>query len=235
MRNRFASWLSVCALAAVGMGGVMRSAKADTPALLDTAMTKFVAADDQWAYTQVFRRTDRTGEDTVARFDPSKPAKEQWELVKLHGRTPTPQESQKWCAKREQGGSQTDGRAMVGLLDLPHASVVQENDKRVRFEIPLKKNTIARVPTENFVAFAEVDRNEQALQRFSIVLKQSIRLIGGMAEISSAQGEVIFKSLDDSDTTRPAYISASGSGQALFHHINRSAEVIYQDQRRVKS
>src|SRR3569833_1997718 len=175
-------------------------------------MTKFVVGDDQWAYTQIFRRTDRTGEDTVARFDPSKPAKEKWELVKLHGHTPTPQECEKWYAMREQGGSQTDGRAMVDLMDLPHATVVEEDTKRVRFEIPLKKNTIGRVPPENFLAFAEVDRNEQALQRFSIVLKQSIRLIGGMAEISSAQGDVFFKSFDDSDTTRPAYISASGSG-----------------------
>jgi hypothetical protein len=234
MRNRFASWLVVGALV-VGSVSLARSAKADTPTLLSTAMTKLVAGDDQWAYTQIFRRTDRTGEDTVARFDPSKPANAQWELLKLHGRIPTSEECQKWYAKREQSGTQTDGRAMVDLLDLPRASVVEEDGKHVRFEIPLKKNTIARVPTENFVAFAEVDRNDQALQRFSIVLKQSIRLIGGIAEISSAQGDVFFKSFGDSETTRPAYISASGSGQALFHHINRSAEVIYQDQRRVKS
>ncbi|HEY9155845.1 MAG TPA: hypothetical protein VIM69_11985, partial [Opitutaceae bacterium] len=230
MRKRIASWFAVFALV-VGSVSSARSAKADTPELLNTAITKLVTADDQWAYTQIFRRTDRTGEDTVARFDPSKPANAHWELVKLHGRTPTKEESQKWCAKREQAGTQTDSRALVDLLDLPNAFVAEEDAKRVRFEIPLKKNTIARVPTENFVAFAEVDRHEQALQRFSIVLKQSIRLIGGMAEISTAQGDVFFKSFDDSDTTRPTYISASGSGQALFHHINRSAEVIYQDQR----
>lgn len=234
MRNRFASWLAVSALV-LGSVSAARSAKADTPVLLNTAITKLVVGDDQWAYTQIFRRTDRTGEDTVARFDPSKPTKEQWELVKLHGRIPTPEESAKWRVKREQGGAQTDGRALVDLLDLPHATAVEEDGRRVRFEIPLKKNTIGRVPTENFVAFAEVDRTDQALQRFSIVLKQSIRLIGGIAEISSAQGDVFFKSFGGSDTTRPAYISASGSGQALFHHINRSAEVIYQDQRRVKS
>jgi len=234
MINRFAPWLLVSALIG-GFVGIVCNASADTPVLLDKAMTKLVAGDDQWAYTQIFRRTDRTGEDTVARFDPSKPAKDQWELVKLHGRIPTAAESQKWCAKREQAGPQTDGRAMVDLLDLPKATIAEEDGKRVRFEIPLKKNTIGRVPTENFVAYAEVDRNEAALQRFSIVLRQSIRLIGGMAEISTAQGDVFFKSFGQPDTTRPAYISASGSGQALFHHINRSAEVIYQDQRRVKS
>ncbi len=234
MRNRFASLL-VCAVLSLGAGFLSSSAKADTPELLNTAMGKLVAGDDEWAYTQIFRRTDRTGEDTVARFDPSKPAQQQWELVKLHGRVPTAAECEKWCAKREQGGAQTDGRAMVDLLDLPRATVAEEDEHRVRFEIPLKKNTIGRVPTENFIAYAEVDRNERALQRFSIVLKQSIRLIGGMAEISTAQGDVFFKSFGEPDTTRPSYISASGSGQALFHHISRSAEVIYEDQHRVKS
>ncbi len=214
---------------------LVRNVRADTPDLLNTAIQKLVVGDDQWAYTQIFRRTDRTGEDTVARFDPSKPANEQWELKKIHGRVPTSSECEHWRARREQTGSQTDGRALVDLLDLEHATVSEEDSKRVRFEIPLKKNTVARVPTENFIAYAEVDRGDQALQRFSIVLRQSIRLIGGMAEISTAQGDVFFKSFDATDTTRPSYISASGSGQALFHHINRSAEVIYQDQRRVKS
>lgn len=210
--------------------------RADTPSLLAAAMEKLVQEDDRWAYTQVMRRTDRNnGGDTVARFDPSKPAGEQWELLKLKGRTPSEAEADRWCRRRGREVSQTDGRALADLLDLEHAVVADESPTRVRFEVPLKKNTIARVPTENFVAYAEIDRSEQCLQRFSVVLRQAVRLIGGMAEIQSAQGEVIFNAVDQSDTTRPTRIIASGTGQALFKKVNRSAEVIYTDQRRVKS
>lgn len=214
-----------------------RALHAEAPGLLANAIQKLVSEDDHWAYTQVMRRTDSSNVsgDTVARFDPSKPAGEQWELLKLRGRTPSSAEANRWCRRRGGEVNQTDGKALVQLLDLDHASVAQETPTHVRYQVPLKKNTIARVPTENFVAFAEVDRTEQALQRFTVVLRQAIRLIGGVAEIQSAEGEILFDNVGASDSTRPTKIIASGSGQALFRKVNRSAEIIYVDQRRVKS
>jgi len=210
-------------------------ARAETPPLLATAMQKLVNEDDQWAYTQVIRRTDREGGDTVARFDPTKPQGEKWELIKLKGKAPTNAEADRWCRRRGGEVSQTDGRALTDLLDLEHASIASETPTSVRFKVPLKKNVIARVPTENFIAFAEIDRGDESIQRFSIFLRQSVRLIGGAAEIQSAQGVVTFQAVDETACMRPAKIVASGTGQALFKKVNRSAEIIYTNQRRVKS
>lgn len=209
--------------------------RAEIPSLLAAAMQKLVTEDDQWAYTQVIRRTDREGGDTVARFDPSKPQGAKWELIKLRGKAPSNAEADRWCRRRGGEVSQTDGRALADLLDLEHASITVETPTSVRFKVPLKKNTIARVPTENFIAFAEIDRGDQSIVRFSIFLRQAVRLIGGAAEIQSAQGEVTFQTVDESACTRPTRIIASGSGQALFKKVNRSAEILYTDQRRVKS
>lgn len=210
---------------------------AEAPVLLSTAVKKLVNEDDRWAYTQVMRRTDKDDPATVAKFDPTRPAGQQWQLVKLKGRTPTSAEADRWCRRRCGEVNQTDGRALVDLLDLDRARVADETGTRVRYEVPLKKNTIARVPTENFVAFAEVDRADESLLRFSVVLRQAIRLIGGVAEIQSAQGDVFFTPVGEGSTegSRPNRIVASGSGKALFRNVNRSAEIIYTDQRRVKS
>lgn len=154
---------------------------------------------------------------------------------KIKGTCSTSAEADRWCRRRGGEVNQTDGRALADMLDLDRARVAQESATSVRFEVPLKKNTIARVSTENFIAFAEVDREDQSLVRFSVVLRQAIKLIGGVAEIQSAQGDVFFKTVTDTDGTRPERIIASGSGQALFRKVNRSAEIIYTDQRRVKS
>ncbi|HEU5080789.1 MAG TPA: hypothetical protein VFT72_16370 [Opitutaceae bacterium] len=225
--------LAVFSLALL-VNGLRAEEKAAPSDALSSAMQKLAAGDDDWAYTQVFRRTDCSTGDTVARFDPSKPAGSQWQLLKLRGRTPTEAEAAKWCRRREQDVNQTDSRALVELLDLEHARILSQDTEHASFEIPLKKNTIAHIPAENFVAYADVDCEQAALEKLSIVLRQTVRLIGGIAQIQTAKGEMVFKSVGE-DGTRPAYIVASGSGQALFRKLNRSAEIIFTDQRRVKS
>jgi hypothetical protein len=208
---------------------------ADSPSLLATAVQKLADDDDCWAYTQVYRRTDQEVGETVARFDPSKPAGSQWQLIKYRGRTPTASEAERYCQRRAKEGNRSDGRAVADLLDVDHATVTEQSVGKIRYEVPLKKSAIGKVPTENFVVYADVDPVGASLQRFIVVLKQSIRLLGGIAEIQSASGEVQFQSLDESESSRPTFVSASGTGQALFKKMNRSAEIIFKDQRRVKS
>ncbi|PTY06371.1 hypothetical protein DB347_13165 [Opitutaceae bacterium EW11] len=226
------SFRAVASFAACGLFVSLSHAAA--PALLATAVQKLVEQDDQWAYTQVYRRADKPEAETIARFDPSRPAGAHWELLKLRGKTPTSAEASKWCERREKQVNQSDARAAVDLLDIDQAKVAEETGTKVRYEVPLKDVTIGRIPAANFIVFAEVDREDQSLQRFSIFLRQAIRFVGGIAAIESAQGEVVFTSLDESAATRPTHIVASGTGQALFKRVNRSAEIIYTDQRRVK-
>lgn len=225
MKFRYPLWFS--------FGVLATSAFANAPLVLENAVQKLVESDDAWAYTQTIRRTDQTTGDTVARFDPSKPAGEQWQLIQFHGRAPTASQAASWCRKRTEESTNSN-RVLLDVLDLDHASVVEENSERVRFQIPLRKSVIAHVPTENFVAYAEVDPTAQLLQRLSVELKQSIRLVGGAAEVESAEGEVVFRRFGDEDA-RPDYATAHGSGQALFHRVNRSGEILFSDQRRVKS
>ena len=211
------------------------NASARVPHLLETALQKLVDAEDEWAYTQVYRRVDRPNAETVARFDPSKQHPHQWELVKLRGETPTRSEAERWCKRRSQENVTNDASALADLMDLDRAVVSSETGSVVTFEVPLKRQTIKRVPAENFIVYAEVSRETQALNKLSVTLREGIRIFGGIAQIESAQGEVVFQSLARDEPPRPVYISARGHGQALFRKVFRSAEIFYVDQRRVRS
>jgi hypothetical protein len=214
---------------------VVSGIRAAPPELLVRALEKLVMEEEKWAYTQVIRRGDKPNAETIARFDPSKPAAEQWQLVKLRGKTPSPAEAEKWCKRRTQEITDREARALVQVLDLDRARVTASAGEAITYEIPLKKNAIKRVPAENFVVFADVHSADQSVLRFAFQLRQAFRLIGGAAEVQAAEGEVIFKPTPDGATTRPSYAVASGSGQVLIKKINRRAEVFYVDQRRVRS
>jgi hypothetical protein len=205
------------------------------PEPLATALGKFVAAEAEWAYTQVYRRADKPHAQTVARFDPSRPREHQWELVLLRGRKPSSDEASRWCKRRMQEDVSNDAEAMVQALDLEKARFFDESPDRVRYAVPLRKQTIKRVPTENFIVIAEVDRRTETLRRLSASLTDEIRILGGMAKIDTAEGEVVFQALEGGSAARPVYISARGTGSALFKRVQRSAEILFVDQRRVKS
>jgi hypothetical protein len=222
--------LALAVLSALGL-----ELHAASPSLLVSAIEKMVQEESEWAYTQVIRRGDKPDAETVARFDPTRPRDAQWELVKLRGKTPTQAEAERWCRRRNQEITKSDGQVAAELLDLENAKVSEESAEDIRFEVPLKPNALKRLPSENFVVFVDVDRSEQAITRLSFALRQAVRLIGGVAQIESAEGEVRFAPAPDGETMRPVYATASGRGQALFKKMNRSAEVFYVDQRRVKS
>ena len=179
---------------------------------------------------------DKPDAQTVARFDPSRPRERQWELVLLRGRKPSTEEASRWCKRRMQEDVNNDAEAMVQALDLENARFFDESPDRVRYAVPLRKQTIKRmVPTENFIVIAEVDRRTETLRRLSASLTDEIRILGGMAKIDTAEGEVVFQALEGGAAARPVYISARGTGSALFKRVQRSAEILFVDQRRVKS
>src|ERR1700709_1922991 len=62
--------------------------RAEVPALLQTAITKYAIDAERWAYTQTIVSKDRQGkveEEVVVRNDPSQPYEVQWTVLKING------------------------------------------------------------------------------------------------------------------------------------------------------
>ena len=70
------------------------AAAASTQDYLHTALANFVPeAPKNWAYTL---KTEREGQQTIERFDPSKVPAEQWALLRTEGHAPNGQELEKY-------------------------------------------------------------------------------------------------------------------------------------------
>ncbi len=96
--------LSVRLLIAVLSSFLGGGASADTMAYLHTALGKFSPeVPPAWAYSVT---TERDGQQTTERFDPSKPPAEQWTLLRTQGHAPTTEDLEKYFKYK---ASQTPG------------------------------------------------------------------------------------------------------------------------------
>src|SRR3954470_3723970 len=75
---------------------------ADGPPLLVQVTEKMADERQNWAFTQLARETSSNGEVTerLERYDPSRGHEHRWELLKLNGRKPTPQEVEDWSKRK---------------------------------------------------------------------------------------------------------------------------------------
>ena len=92
------------------------AARAETPPLLAEAVRKVVADEDHWAYTVTIQRFDRNGKTWagpfVERYDPSRPFREQWLLLKYDGRAPTGRRPSVWRRQKDRQMRQKDEKSL---------------------------------------------------------------------------------------------------------------------------
>ena len=99
--------------------------RAAVPALLQTAVDKYAADAERWAYTQTVISKDRQGkveEEVVVRNDPSQPYAVQWTPLKINGQEPTERQVEKY--RKEHDKRHKQRRSLGELLDLDKATVV---------------------------------------------------------------------------------------------------------------
>jgi hypothetical protein len=108
--------------------------RAEMPDYVRTALNTFSAEPPAgWAYTLT---TVRNGEaQATARFDPTKPADEQWTLLELNGRPPTAGESAQFARSRADDTTPGSAKGAFQKRDIDPASVtlLAENPDRGEF------------------------------------------------------------------------------------------------------
>eukprot|EP01036_Dinobryon_divergens_P034979 gene34979-45270_t len=153
--------------------------RAAVPQLLQDAIAKLAKDTDRWAYTQTTIQKDDKGKpksEIVLRFDPSKPYAEQYQLLKIDGKEPSESQQKKYRRMGEKRGDRIDKAEATGttppserkslgeLMDLERASVLEENDKAVTYEVPLRKEGNTRFPPEKFTVTARVNKEQAAFE-----------------------------------------------------------------------
>jgi len=210
-----------------------RPATPEEVVLFKEAMKNSSQDTEHWAYTETTtvrlnKGKEEPREETVVRFDPSKPYAEQFTPLTIGGKPPSEKELKKYrkkgeerakerARKAEKLGSTKNGEPQLVIndskarMDLEHPLVVAETPDRITFEVPLVSKD-RDIPVEKFQVLAEVDREARQVKRAHLRILQSFRM-KWIAKIKSGEVTVDFTVVDPKYspviTTMSANIGAS--------------------------
>lgn len=189
-----------------------RPATPEEIALLKEAMANSKQDTEHWAYTESTRIEGKKGtmlqEETIVRFDPSKPYEEQFTPIKVEGKAPTAKDFKRY---RKQGEDRhktlqkklaepdaRDTRFVINdksaSLDADHALVLEDAAGWMSFEIPL----IARrreLPVEKFQIMARVNKQTRLLEQAGLRVRAAFRM-GLVAKIKQGEARMDFTVID---------------------------------------
>ena len=215
MRRVLLICLGLYAAATAFAAADLRPATPDEVALFKDAMKNSSQDTEHWAYTETTtvrtnQEKDDPREETVVRFDPSKPYAEQFTPLKIGGKPPSERELKKYRKKGEERGKKLMRRAEKGdaekreprltinnskaRLDLEHPQVAAETADRITFEVPLISEK-GDIPVEKFQIRAEVDRSARQIRRAHFLIREAFRM-KLVAKIKSGEATLDFAVMD---------------------------------------
>ena len=174
-----------------------RPALPEEVALFKDAMKGATQDTEHWAYTETTtvrtnHEKDDPREETVVRFDPSKPYAEQFTPLKIGGQPPSARQLKQYRKKGEERGKQLalkasrEGEAgdkepriiindSKAKLDFEHPHVREVGVEGITFEIPLVAEG-GGLPVDKFQIFAEVDRRTRQIKRARFHIREAFRM-----------------------------------------------------------
>jgi hypothetical protein len=227
--------------------------KAEAPALLQEAVAKVTRDFDRWAYTETRLGRDPKGQakvDTVVRFDPSKPYAEQYTPIKINGLPPTEKQLKEYRRRGEKRGERLEQLASAGdpatheltqvringdtvYADLAHARVVQEDEKVVIYEAPLRQDQKGGPPMEQVQLQARVNKEQRVFENVSLKVRDSFR-VKLIAKVNSGAASVNFTTVDPKYVPVVSAISGGASASILFHKMGGTYDLKREDFVRVR-
>ncbi len=236
----FASLVLLAAMVTRAGPAVPATVKAEVAAieesrsLLAEAIKKSALDAGCWAYTQTVVTKDRLGnvkEEVVVRYDPSRPAGEQWTPLKIDGDEPTEQQVRKLRQDHEK--RHQNRRALGELLDFEKSTVMEENATTITYEVPLLSNDNQRLPPEKFRVTARVNKERRAFENVAVRLREAWS-VAFIVNLKSGEGDMDFATVDPQYAPPITALRAAGEGSVLFIKLGSSYSATRADFKRVQ-
>jgi hypothetical protein len=249
--RRFLSCLLASLLAAhVWAGEVsLRPPTADELALFREALKNAEQDQDHWAYTETVTIRDKRGlmqDETILRYDPSKPYEEQYTPLKIDGKEPTKRQLKKYRQKGLERGKAAARRAKDGAkgkkdgdmdgsmrLDVDHPVVREANEARVIYEIPIEGKK-SPVPADKVKIVAEIDRAARRLTYARMRILDSFR-VKAIAKVKRGDMRADFTVVDAAFPSVMTHIEGDVGASILLIPVNATVTCERADVRRVKA
>ncbi len=161
--------------------------RAETPALLAEAVKTWDASRQDLAFTQrmvVYDKDKDVKETRVARYDPSRPDSERWQLLEVDGKPPGAREKEKWESAKNRRPRNRGGLSPSNYLDLSKARLVEETGDFARFEANVRKDKARLVDTQQIAIRLQVDKKTRSITHVSAVLREPMNIALGLARVT---------------------------------------------------
>jgi hypothetical protein len=232
-----------------------RSARAEEVALFKDAMKHGDQDTEHWAYTETTIIKDKKGQvrnETVVRFDPSKPYAEQFMPLKIDGKPPTEGQLRKYRKEGEKRGKQLvhDAEAKAHqpdnheaqltidegkvVLDLDHPLVVQDEAGRTTFEVQLRAEKGSDLPVEKFQILVQVGKQTRLIERAVFRIREAFRVML-VAKIKAGEASIDFTVVDPNFSPVITSITGNVGASLLFIPVNATLTNHRTDWQRVKA
>ncbi len=253
--RRFILACSVLFAAASLAAADSRPATADEVALLKEAMKNSSQDKEHWAYTETTilkEKREKAANETVVRFDPSKPYAEQYTPLKIEGKPPTERQLKKYRKQGEKRGENLmrDAAAKAdhpggkppelmindskASFDVEYPLVAQDEAERITFEIPLRAEKGSDIPVDKFQILVQVGKPARQVERAMFRVREAFRM-KLVAKIKSGEATAEFTVVDPN--FGPVITSVTGNFGASFLFIPVNAMLVNTrtDWQRVKA
>lgn len=181
IRRTRAVWRAGVAVLLGLAASVVPAAESD---LLRRAAGNWLDERDNWAFTQFAREFDggKLKRERLERYDPSRPDRERWELLRLDGREPTAEEKAD-LTERKNRKRRRHTTPVTDYFDFARAVVVDENARTVRYALPLRSRSNWLFPVEKVSLALTVDKATQAITQVQAKIDEPFRVALGLARI----------------------------------------------------
>jgi hypothetical protein len=228
MPRRF--WLSLClALLPLGL------ARASDLPLLRTAAANWLHERDHWAFTQHVREYegDRVQRERIERYDPSRPDRARWELLRLNGREPTPQEKAELVDRKNRKRRRLPTPA-ADFFAFERAELLAEDARTVRYRLPLRSGHAWLFPVDKVTLTLVIDKPTKAIRHVRAWIDEPFRVALGLARVLDVEFDLRTELPPAGVATAdPAAARPSGTARAVVTKLGDRVEYEWSDFRRV--
>jgi hypothetical protein len=214
---------------------LLPAAIAATPPLLEQAAEKWMGERDNWSFTMQVREFEggRISEERRERYDPSKPGIARWTLLTVNDKPPTDERRAEW-QKRKTKKRPNPGKPLNQYLDFERGTVLSEDAKTVRYNLPLRNGNSWLFPVEKVVLSVTINKSTLAIEEVQAAIEEPFKVALGLARVLDVDFDLQMNpSGEEAEKSHPAAAKPEGTARAVITKLGDRIEYVWSDFRRV--
>lgn len=216
-------------------GAALNVVRAGTPALLGSAVDKWIGERNQWAFTQFVREFDggTIKEERLERYDPSLPDKRRWHLLTVNGGPPTDERRAAW-QERKMKKRLNAGKSLGGFFDFEHATVTDETALVVHYLLPLRNDHSWLFPLDRVRVKLTVNKATLAIDQIEAGIDEPFRVALGLGKVMDVDFDVQMNpSVRRGEKDNPQAAKPDGTATAVVNKLGERVEYAWSEFKRV--